>query len=295
MAAGTGHGMGAEGIVVRRRLRLQLSEQGLLEPPRRTDREQGSDDRRVLQQRQAHGLHLELHLRQALRAGSGPAVLPVRDQVHREHAGTSAPRTGAASTTSQDSREARWRQDDGSMAATVRRSNGSVRGTARRAGAPVQAGAAVKPGRAARHPDCWAPARGNGAGCAAPARQPGQWSPASSSPSSTCCTRRCATSASDLHLTAGAPPHLRIDGELQPDGPAALHARGPQGPGLLDDDASSRSRPFEMAHEFDFAYSVKNLGRFRVNVFMQRGSIGLRRSAPCRRTSSRSRSWGCRP
>ncbi len=37
--------------------------------------------------------------------------------------------------------------------------------------------------------------------------------------------------------------------------------------------SETQIKQFELAHEFDFAYSVKAIGRFRVNVFMQRGSI----------------------
>ena len=76
-----------------------------------------------------------------------------------------------------------------------------------------------------------------------------------------------------MHLTAGAPPHLRIDGELEALPlplcvPADLK-------GLINSIMSEKQiKTFEMEHEFDFAYSIKNLGRFRVNVYQQRGSIG---------------------
>ena len=57
-------------------------------------------------------------------------------------------------------------------------------------------------------------------------------------------------------------------------------------------------RRFSETNEIDFAYSAPNLGRFRVNVYRQRGSIsiamrqvttqipGVRRAAPARRSSS---------
>jgi twitching motility protein PilT len=77
--------------------------------------------------------------------------------------------------------------------------------------------------------------------------------------------------ASDLHLTAGASPHLRIDGELHP---MNLPKYTPQEiKGVVYSMMSEiQIKQFELAHEFDFAYSVKAIGRFRVNIFMQRGS-----------------------
>lgn len=91
--------------------------------------------------------------------------------------------------------------------------------------------------------------------------------------------------ASDLHLTAGAPPHLRIDGELQP---LPLPRYTP--PDIKGTVYSMMSemqiKHFELDREFDFAYSIKNLGRFRVNVFMQRGSVGcVVRSVPTSKMS----------
>jgi twitching motility protein PilT len=78
--------------------------------------------------------------------------------------------------------------------------------------------------------------------------------------------------ASDLHLTAGAPPHLRIDGELLP---MTLPVYTPQEiKGVVFSMMSEQQiKQFEVGHEYDYAYSAKSLGRYRVNVFMQRGSI----------------------
>ncbi|MBN2083439.1 type IV pilus twitching motility protein PilT [bacterium] len=79
--------------------------------------------------------------------------------------------------------------------------------------------------------------------------------------------------ASDLHLTAGAPPYLRIDGELQP--MALPKLTPPELKGLVYTMMSMKQiKDFELDKEFDFAYSVKSLGRFRVNVYKQRGSVG---------------------
>jgi twitching motility protein PilT len=80
-------------------------------------------------------------------------------------------------------------------------------------------------------------------------------------------------SASDLHLTAGAPPHLRIDGELEAQGLPILNPSDLKG--LVYSMMSEKQiKSFELEHEFDFAYSIKSIGRFRVNVFQQRGSVG---------------------
>ncbi len=79
--------------------------------------------------------------------------------------------------------------------------------------------------------------------------------------------------ASDLHLTVGLPPQLRIDGKL---------VRLPL-PVLMDDDtrqlAYSMLTPdqisrFERTKELDGSYSIRGLSRFRINLYWQRGSIG---------------------
>ncbi len=81
-------------------------------------------------------------------------------------------------------------------------------------------------------------------------------------------------SASDLHIRAGAPPLLRIEGVLQPvehpvitrhDTEDIFHA-------LLTDKQKERfSREFSL----DISYAIENLRRFRVNVFQQRGSTAF--------------------
>ena len=86
---------------------------------------------------------------------------------------------------------------------------------------------------------------------------------------------------SDLHLKVGTAPHLRVDGRL-----VALDL-----PALTADDTDAlaaatipghRLAEFEGTGEADFALSVAGVGRFRVNVHRQRGSIGmvLRRVLP---------------
>jgi twitching motility protein PilT len=83
-----------------------------------------------------------------------------------------------------------------------------------------------------------------------------------------------AREASDLHLKVGAPPKLRETGKLVPiDRPALTPDET-----LTIADAivpADRAERFERAGEVDFAYSVANLGRFRANVFRQRGSVSM--------------------
>jgi twitching motility protein PilT len=83
-----------------------------------------------------------------------------------------------------------------------------------------------------------------------------------------------AREASDLHLKVGAPPKLREAGKLVPiDRPALTPDET-----LTIADAivpADRAERFERAGEVDFAYSVANLGRFRANVFRQRGSVSM--------------------
>jgi twitching motility protein PilT len=80
--------------------------------------------------------------------------------------------------------------------------------------------------------------------------------------------------ASDLHLKAGNVPFVRIDGELRPSIFPALS------PGDTEAAAVSlmpehKSKEFYETSEADFGYTLGGVGRFRVNVFRQRGNVGL--------------------
>ncbi len=81
--------------------------------------------------------------------------------------------------------------------------------------------------------------------------------------------------ASDVHLKAGLPPILRVYGSLVP---MKNHER------LSPDEVSKASmrimndtqkETFKTHHQVDMAYSIPGLGRFRVNVFQQRGAVGM--------------------
>ncbi len=79
--------------------------------------------------------------------------------------------------------------------------------------------------------------------------------------------------ASDMHLTVGLPPMLRIDGEVAPLPFASLEPQDTRRLlyETLDDD---KLQKFESTKEMDYSHAVKNLGRFRVNMFVQRGTVG---------------------
>jgi twitching motility protein PilT len=81
--------------------------------------------------------------------------------------------------------------------------------------------------------------------------------------------------ASDLHIKVGVPPVLRIDGRLVPlENEKRLVQDDTIGIASSIMNAQQKAR-FNEKNELDMAYAVPGLGRFRVNVFKQRGSIGL--------------------
>jgi len=82
------------------------------------------------------------------------------------------------------------------------------------------------------------------------------------------------TNASDLHLKAGSPPVLRINGELQPQDLPAPSAADLES--ILGEIASEEQRArFDSDKELDFSCTTEGIGRFRVNAALQRGSITL--------------------
>ncbi|HET6439830.1 MAG TPA: type IV pilus twitching motility protein PilT [Anaeromyxobacter sp.] len=81
--------------------------------------------------------------------------------------------------------------------------------------------------------------------------------------------------ASDIHLKAGLPPMFRVDGSLVPlkDArrlPPEEIAR--MSFGIMNE---FQKEKFKQTNEVDLAYGVPGLGRFRVNIFQQRGTIGV--------------------
>lgn len=82
-------------------------------------------------------------------------------------------------------------------------------------------------------------------------------------------------SASDLHIKVGSPPILRIHGELNP---LSSEERMTQEEALkiaFSVMSPGQRELFKKRNDIDLAYSVPGLGRFRCNVFVQRGTIGM--------------------
>ena len=79
--------------------------------------------------------------------------------------------------------------------------------------------------------------------------------------------------ASDLHITVGSPPVIRVDGELIP---TDLDVLTPMDTRSLIYNmlTAEQQKEFEDNFELDMSYSVHGFGRFRVNVYKQRGCIG---------------------
>ncbi|MDH5434310.1 MAG: PilT/PilU family type 4a pilus ATPase [Gammaproteobacteria bacterium] len=80
--------------------------------------------------------------------------------------------------------------------------------------------------------------------------------------------------ASDLFFSAGAPPHMKIEGISTPMGQGAMPA------GSIKKIAyelmnEKQIKEFEEEWEQNFAITIDDIGRFRVNVFMQRGEVGM--------------------
>ena len=86
--------------------------------------------------------------------------------------------------------------------------------------------------------------------------------------------------ASDLHLSAGLPPLMRIHGDLTRTEHPALSAAGVTA--LVNSIMSEEQRQtFQAEHEIDFACEVPGKGRFRVNAFVQsRGPGAVLRTIP---------------
>jgi twitching motility protein PilT len=86
--------------------------------------------------------------------------------------------------------------------------------------------------------------------------------------------------ASDLHISAGEPPMLRIHGDIKkinlpPLSKEEVHKM------LYDVMGDSQRKIFEERHELDFSIELADIARFRVNVFMQRrGEAAVFRSIP---------------
>src|SRR5688572_9232501 len=78
---------------------------------------------------------------------------------------------------------------------------------------------------------------------------------------------------SDLHITTGTPPQIRVHGHLERvDGPELSPSDTKQLTYSVLTDAQKKR--FEEALELDFSFGIKGLARFRCNMFNQRGAVG---------------------
>jgi twitching motility protein PilT len=79
--------------------------------------------------------------------------------------------------------------------------------------------------------------------------------------------------ASDLHLTNASPPQMRVDGLLRPIDLVALTPADTKrlAYSVMTD---TQKHQFEEKWEIDFSFGIKDLCRFRANVFTQRGAVG---------------------
>ncbi|MDI6890444.1 MAG: type IV pilus twitching motility protein PilT [Thermodesulfovibrionales bacterium] len=86
--------------------------------------------------------------------------------------------------------------------------------------------------------------------------------------------------ASDLHITTGSPPRLRIDGKLVPiDHPPLTPADTKALCYSILTDAQKHK--YEENNELDLSFAIKGVSRFRANIFMQRGAVaGAFRTIP---------------
>ncbi len=86
--------------------------------------------------------------------------------------------------------------------------------------------------------------------------------------------------SSDLHITTGSAPRLRVDGKLIPMDHPVLSPGDTKALcySILTDAQKHR---FEEANELDLSFGIKGLSRFRANIFMQRGAVaGAFRTIP---------------
>ncbi|MBD3257435.1 PilT/PilU family type 4a pilus ATPase, partial [candidate division GN15 bacterium] len=80
--------------------------------------------------------------------------------------------------------------------------------------------------------------------------------------------------ASDLHLTAGSPPVVRVDGKLQrmPHDILTNEQTKKIAYSMLNE---KQKLKFEQNWELDFSFGIENMSRFRANIFMQRGNVAV--------------------
>ncbi len=81
--------------------------------------------------------------------------------------------------------------------------------------------------------------------------------------------------SSDLHLRAGAVPVIRVNGELRPLAGVTKLSQDETLEMAFSMMSNRQKQHFKEVYEVDIGYGVSGLGRFRVNIFQQRNSIGI--------------------
>lgn len=79
---------------------------------------------------------------------------------------------------------------------------------------------------------------------------------------------------SDMFITAGYPPSIKINGKLQPVSQTPLTPQQSKDM-VVNIMTPSQKEEFEKTHECNFAIGVASVGRFRVSAFYQRNSVGM--------------------
>lgn len=83
-----------------------------------------------------------------------------------------------------------------------------------------------------------------------------------------------AAGASDVHVTVGIPPKMRVDGKLITMGFDRLMPNDTRQM-LLEIMNEEQKRRFEERGEYDMSFSIPNTGRYRINAYKQRGSVAI--------------------
>src|SRR5262245_5286819 len=80
--------------------------------------------------------------------------------------------------------------------------------------------------------------------------------------------------ASDLHLLVGAPPKLRIHGDLEPIPGEPVQTQAALEELLYEIIDSRQKAKFQKTNDLDFAYGLEGVARFRCNYLMQKMGLG---------------------
>ena len=80
--------------------------------------------------------------------------------------------------------------------------------------------------------------------------------------------------ASDLHLSSGLPPMIRVHGDIRRINLPAMEHKDVHGM-IYDIMNDGQRKHYEENLECDFSFAIPGLARFRVNAFVQQGRVGL--------------------